>query len=364
MKFRISLFSVGLLAASIFAVGAQAQNTWFPFPVDIIKPPFSENGTVTKGFYEGLPNATQKWKICVSIPHLKDDYWNAVNYGLAKEAERLGVRLNLYEAGGYENLETQIRQVRDCIDDGADGLILSAIDFDGLNSLIDETMDRGVPVIDLINGVSSQNISARSLRPYYDLAFKTGQFISGLLKNEGWTGKHNRDARIAWFPGPEGTGWAASGNQGFIDGISEAPANIVSTLYGDTGRTAQAALIEQALTEHEEFDFIVGTTVSAEAGMRIVNKQDLREKTRVLSYYFSPGVYRGILRGIIVGAPSDNQAIQARVAMDQVVRILEGAPVRRHVAVRSDFISLGNIHDFDPSTSLAPAGFRPVFVIN
>lgn len=364
MLLRLKVYVSTLTICLLVSTGSYAQESWSPFPADIITPPFSDDGDIAKGFYEAYPKATQNWNVCVSFPHLKDDYWNAVNYGIAKEAERLGVRLNLYEAGGYENLTTQIEQVRKCIADGADGLILSAIDFDALNPLIDEIMDQGIPVIDLINGVSSTNISARAIRPYYDLAFETGQFISTLLKREGWVTNTGRNARIAWFPGPDGAGWAESGNRGFEAGIQGAPVDIVSVLYGDTGRSVQGELIEQALAEHKAFDFIVGTTVTAEAAMRIVNQRDLRETTRVLSYYFSPGVQRGIMRGIIVGAPTDNQAIQARIAMDQVVRILEGAPVKRHVAVRADFISRANINEFDANTSLAPVGFRPVFVIN
>src|SRR5262249_16478860 len=45
---------------------------------------------------------------CASIPHLKDDYWMAVNFALIQEATRLGVRLDVFEhafgrANTYQN---------------------------------------------------------------------------------------------------------------------------------------------------------------------------------------------------------------------------------------------------------------------
>ena len=43
----------------------------------------------------------------------------AVNFALIQEATRLGVRLDVFEAGGYEYLQTQKRQVAECVSSGA-----------------------------------------------------------------------------------------------------------------------------------------------------------------------------------------------------------------------------------------------------
>ena len=76
----------------------------------------------------------------VSIPHLKDSYWQAVNFGLVDEAKRLGINLAIYQAGGYERLDVQRLQIEECLAEGfggkkVDGLILSAIDANGLNDM-------------------------------------------------------------------------------------------------------------------------------------------------------------------------------------------------------------------------------------
>ena len=46
---------------------------------------------------------------------MKDAYWLAVDYGVAEEAKRLGVKMQLVEAGGYTNLNKQISQIEDCV---------------------------------------------------------------------------------------------------------------------------------------------------------------------------------------------------------------------------------------------------------
>ena len=54
--------------------------------------------------YVPLDKASKPWEICVSFPHMKDAYWLAVDYGVAEEAKRQGVKMQLVEAGGYTEL--------------------------------------------------------------------------------------------------------------------------------------------------------------------------------------------------------------------------------------------------------------------
>ena len=76
-----------------------------PFPVDVWEPPFNSERQRVRRKYVPLAHASKPWQVCASIPHLKDDYWLAVNFALIQEATRLGARLDVFEAGGYEHLQ-------------------------------------------------------------------------------------------------------------------------------------------------------------------------------------------------------------------------------------------------------------------
>ena len=133
----LSLFAAMVLVAALLtAAPVRAADEGNPFPVDVWEPPFNQQRQHVRREYVPLTHASKMWKLCAAIPHLKDDYWLAVNSALIQESRRLGVRLNVFEAGGYENVETQKRQVADCVTDGANGLILGAISADALNDLI------------------------------------------------------------------------------------------------------------------------------------------------------------------------------------------------------------------------------------
>jgi protein TorT len=171
--------------------------------------------------------------------------------------------------------------------------------------------------------------------------------------------------KVAWFPGPKGAGWVAAGDAGFRKAIAGGAIDVVESLYGDTGSAAQTRLIETVLKRHAaELDGIVGTAVTAEAAVKILRRSGLADRIKILSYYYSPGVDRGIRRGGITAAPSDLTVLQARIAVDVMVRILEKKTYFKHVAPKVTVIDRKNIRTWDSSTTLAPRGFRPIFSIN
>ena len=336
-----------------------AEKAWYPLEVDVWNPPFNDERQREQKMYTPLDKAQKKWRVRVFIPHLKDAYWLGVNYGLIDEARRLGIRLAIYEAGGYDRLAVQRRQIEDSLKEKPDGLIIGAISLDGLSDLVKKAADMGIPVLDLINGLISPDIAARAAVSFWDMGNQAGTYLSRLQKDMGKTMK------VAWFPGPKGAGWVAAGDAGFRKAIADGAIEIVAVQYGDTGSAAQTKLIEAVLSRHAaDLDCIVGTAVTAEAAVKILRRRGLADRIKILSYYYSPGVDRGIRRGGITAAPSDLTVLQARIAVDVMVRILERKDYHKHVAPKVTVIDRGNIRTWDSSTTLAPKGFRPIFSIN
>ena len=358
-KHGARVFGALIVLVALTVPTVQAGQKWYPVDVDVWTPPFNDLRQREQKTYIPIEKAQEKWRIRVFIPHLKDAYWLGVNFGLIDEARRLGVSLSIFEAGGYEQLEVQRQQIQSAFSEQPDGIIISAISAGGLDDLVKAAHDQGIPVIDLINGISSPHIAARSAVSYWDNGYQAGQYLRGLQKTAG------KPLSVAWFPGPKGPGWVAAGDKGFREAVAGDAINILHTEYGDTGSAVQGKLIEDVLArESAGLDFIVGTTVTAEAAVKILRQRGLMQKIKILSYYYSPGVHRGIRRGDIVAAVNDLQVLQARIALDILIRVLEKRDYFRHVAPRVQIVDSSNIRTLDTSTTLAPRGFRPIFSIN
>ena len=350
--------ATGILFAIGISTSSQAAEKWHPLTVDVWDPPFNNQLKRRTEQYRALDKAQRQWKICVSIPHLKDPYWGAVNFGLIDAARKMGVAVRIVEAGGYSNLNVQRKQIQDCMAEGADGLIIAAISATGLNDLVELYTGKGKPVIDMINGMSSKRATARAGVDFWDTGFLIAKYIRDKLAVGA------AELKVAWFPGPDGATWVAQGDKGFREGIKGSPVKIVISAKGDTGKATQGGLVEKALKDHPDLDIIVGTTVTANAAVEILRREKLAKKIKVLSYYYGPGVHRGIRRGNVVAAPTDLQAIQARISIDLVIRALEGKKHFKHVAPKVVVVDKQNIRKFDSSTSLPPRGFRPIFSVN
>ena len=353
-----SLFSVAIVAVLLTLSAAVADDIWYPVGIDVWSPPFNADHQHAAQQYTPPGQASRPWRICASIPHLKDDYWLGVNFGLVNEAKRLGVALNLYEAGGYENLATQQSQIAECVTkNNAEALIIGAISADGLNSLIADYSGKGIPVIDLINGINSDKITARVAADFYDMGLAAGKYLATLQPDT------SNAAKVAWFPGPAGAAWVAAGDKGFRAALNGSRLSILDGGFGDTGIAAQTRLIEAMLDSHPDIDFIAGTAVSAEAAVQVLQRRNLEQRIKVIAYYFGPGIYRGIKRDAILAAPSDSQAVLARISIDQAVRALEKQTLIRHLAVTIKMVDLKSLPKFDLNSSIAPTGFRPIFSV-
>ncbi|WP_120505189.1 TMAO reductase system periplasmic protein TorT [Sulfitobacter mediterraneus] len=347
------------LALSVaIPTAAFAEGTWFPYPAQEVTPAFSADGETSAVTYEALNAAEKAWNICVSFPHMKDAYWLGVDYGVTAEAERLGVNLNVVEAGGYTELARQISQIEDCVSGGADAIVVGAISFDGLNNVIGEVAAQGIPVIDVINGVSSEDISAKSLVSFHTMGYQTGAYLAE---------KHpagSEPVQVGWFPGPAGAGWVEGAHAGFMEAVEGSAVEVLEPRFGDTGKETQLKLVEDVLQANPDVRYLAGTAVTAEAAQGLIRERGLQGEVDLLAFYMTPGVYTGIERGFILAAPADSMVIQGRVAIDQAVRILEGKDFVQHVGPEIFVVDPTNIGEVERTNILPPDGFAPVFSVS
>ncbi len=349
---RLLLCLVLLLAA----LGARADEEAAPEPwaVTVFDPPLSFEGRLTLADYQPLARASRPWKLCALYPHLKDAYWLSVNFGMVEEARRLGVALEVLEAGGYPNLARQREQFARCLAEGADVIMLGTVSFDGMTDLV---LASPVPVVAAVNDIDKRGIAAMAGVSWREMGRAVGAYLAG---------RHpagSPPVKAVWFPGPEGAGWVGFVQDGFHAGLADSAVEVVATKWGDTGREIQHILIEEALEAHPEADYLVGSAVTAEAAIGLLRARGLGAEIGVVADYFTHGVYRGIKRGTVLAAPTDHPVLQGRLAVDMAVRLLEGKLEVRHAGPLIEVVDPASLDSIRLDGSLAPARFKPQFTL-
>lgn len=318
-------------------------------------PPFSYTGKATPINYVPADKATKRWNLCIVFPHIKDAYWQAVNHGMIDEARRLGVALQISEAGGYPNLARQRELVDHCAADSAvDAIILGTVSFNGLSDSV-RRASQHKPVLATVNDIANDGLSAKVGAPYYEMGRLIGKYLR----------ERHMDATapvpIAWFPGPEKAGWVPFVDRGFRDAIRDSRIRIVEVGWGDTDKTVQRNLVQSTLDRHPEIKYLVGNGMMAEAAISVLRERELEGKIGIASTYLTPGVYRGIVRRKILAAPTDSPVVQGRLSIDQAVDILEGRRYEKHVSPVIKLIDQDNLADVAPEESMPPPTFSPQF---
>ncbi len=317
------------------------------------------DGKITYTMYDPIDKSeiTKQWNVCVSFPHLKDPYWLGADYGIVHEIERDGAKMQLFEAGGYTELATQLSQLDDCVAQGAQAIIIGAISFDGLNAKVEEIRAKGIPVIDFVNGISSPEVSAHALVSFYDMGVAAGAYLKDRVGSE--------SANVAFFPGPQGAGWTDTAYQGFLDTTKDTGIKVIDTKWGDTGRDIQLKLIEDVLQAHDDIDYIVGNAQAAVSAVQAVREAGREDEIKVLAFHQNPPVYDGVAAGDIIASPNDHTVVQGRMAVDMAIRLLEGQtlPATRSGPVITVMTPENLATEFVWESTFAPKDFKPVFTV-
>lgn len=265
----------------------------------------------------------KEYRISVLLPHLEEAYWISANYGIINYAKELGVKIKLYSAGGYIGLGNQKEQLRTLAKDNkVDGIILASLDYEKFDLNIENIVGSGKPVVELINDIKAPKISAKSLISFYEMGYKAGDFV---IRDAA-----GKDIKIAFFPGPAGSGWAPDTFNGFKDAISKLKKenqkiDISDPFYGDTRPNVQLLRVVSVLEKNNDYNYVVGCAPAVIQAEKFIAKDKEKFKdTKIVSTYITSEVYDLIHKGTVLAAPSDQNIAQCRIALDMIARILNG----------------------------------------
>ena len=347
-----TILSLGAAVAAL-ALSAPAQaGEWWPFAIESAVD--GDLNNIRSIEYEPIDKASKPYSLCVLLPHLQDSYWVSVNYGLVEEARRLGVRMVVYQAGGYANLPNQLSQYDDCLAGGADAILIGAISEAGVAAKINEGMAAGVVNIAVANPILETPITARITPDFYQKGMQTGNYVKEHLGDQG--------GKAVAFPGPQGSGWAETYMEGFRDSLKQGNVELLAEQFGEASVPAQLRLVEDALQTYPELTVIWGGAPAAEAAVGATADAG-RDDVTIISSYENQTMLDLVKKGEVLGFAAEYPVIMGRISVDLAVRALDGKEHEKVLLVAPGIVTTDNIEAFDLEQIFAPDGFQPVFSV-
>jgi protein TorT len=341
----------GLAAMTVAANVASADEKWWPLKVNDVS-----SGKPVSAEYTPLDKAEKPYNICVLFPHMKDSFWVAVAYGIVKQSQALGVNMTLYEAGGYENLPKQLSQFDDCVASGASAIVIGAISEAGVSKKFAEAAAKGIPVIGVANPTTPGALPAAVFVDFKQMGYMTGEALVKGLKGD-------EKANVVTFPGPAGSGWAESFNDGFKAAAATSPAvKVLGEKFGDSGVAVQLQLIQDALQAYPSMNVIWGTAPTAEAAVGAVAEAG-RSDIKIISSYENQAMLDALKRGDIMAFATQYPVGEGAISIDEAVRLIEKKPVMSFVQPLPDVVVKGGEDKINMDLVLAPGSWTPVYSV-
>lgn len=286
--------------------------------------------------------------LCVLVPHFKDEYWLSVAYGLEQRSGELGFSVRFFEAGGYNALQNQLRQIDVCKALEPAAILIGAVSSDAPELLAAvEAASRSLPVIGLVNELHSDALATRVGVDWANMGRSLGRHLT-----ERYPGRGALVAAVL-LSGPPKAGWVAPLERGLMEGLAGSSVTIVATYGADTGTGEQLRLVEKARAEHPQAGLLIGTAPAVEAAMALSAGDG---EPALVATYPSHSVARGLAGGQVLAAPFDDPMQQGRLAVDAAEAVLSGAATDKYI--RTEITVL--VGGLDPSDiALSPADYFP-----
>lgn len=333
--------------AAVADATEEAADVWYPQSVERRRPPFYPGGTYTRLDYMPLDRAAERWNLCAVVPPQRFEYFQALAGGLAAEAARQGVSLELAAVDEFD-AEAQRALLESCLEGEPDALLVAAVAEDALGAALSRARARDLPVIGMVTGSGGDTATARIVTDRTGVGRAAGRFLSERHPAGAET------AEVVWLYGPRGSAVARDIDRGFRAGIAAGAIEIVyAEAIGLSDREIRRA-IRETVDEVESFDALVGGAKTIQIAAEELAAEFSAGAVELVSLTLTSSMLAGLEADRVFAAVNDKVVTQGRIAVDLAVRAIEQRPHLIDLRPNLQIVDRSNVADFDRRTVLPP----------
>jgi ABC-type sugar transport system substrate-binding protein len=355
---KIRFFSAHLVVAIVIVwavIASSAALAQTAKPQAIAKPTTAASKTVAEpgDEYPRPPKPAKPYTIGVLLPHLSSAHFVGQAYGYIDEAQKLGVKVILFEAGGYEHLDRQIAQIEDLIAQKVNAIVMGAVSGPGTVGAVDHAASVGIPVI-TCNSTSDSKYVVSRIRSDDDTI---GQMQAELM-NKYLQGKGN----VVMLPGPAGTSWAENRAAAFKKRLAEKFPNVkvIGMQYSLSSPVDGLRIMEDFLQTYPKINGVYnGADTMAIGSAQAVLASGNAGKIVITTTDFQQDTEKFLRDGVITAAVIQQTVVIGRWGIRAAVNYLEKRPVPANISVPLLQATKDDVGKIDMRGIRAPDGWKP-----
>ncbi|MHB8279097.1 MAG: sugar ABC transporter substrate-binding protein [Candidatus Humimicrobiaceae bacterium] len=299
--------------------------------------------------------------ISVFVPDAGNAYYQNKVYGysLGKELLKVeypdyAVKLELYDAGGYDKPIKQIAQIEDAITRKVNGIVLSACDSDALVEVTKKALAAGIPVVGddvLVN----TDVNMKASEYSYRVGLNSGEYLAKALNGKG---------NVVLIKGPAGVGLFVDRAKGVADALAKYPdIKIIGEQFNNNDIMTGRQLMEDWVSKYPtEIDAVWSTNSMVVTGACDALKAAgvKQEDVLVIAIDFSDIAFEYMSNGWIDGLVPAQPIKLARMTFMNAFYASVGREIPKVLYTTDDIvINKESLPTFDLSDSIAPKDWKP-----
>lgn len=312
-----------------------------------------QRGDEAKAWLAKEPKPKKKYTIAVALPNMPDPAWQAVWYGAQAQGQKLGVDLRIADAGGYNKLDVQVSQLENFVQLKVDGIIIGAVQGDGVAPVLRRAADAGIKIVDAFLYENSGRTTSRVINDQREIGAAEAHYLARSLGNKG---------NVVMLFGPPGNATLIERGLGFKEALAKQypQMKILAERYSEISRPEGLKQMEdmlQAFPGQIQGVYSPSAFIADGAADAVIAKR--AGKILIATAGTNSGVIERIKKGELHMVADQQNVLQGRIAMNVIVAALNGEAVPQLVAPPIREISTENVGSIDWSVSLPPASWKP-----
>ena len=293
--------------------------------------------------------AATRYKVALVAKSTKTDFWKAVFVGAEAAATEYNMDLTIDGPETEEDYETQNEMIAQAVENGAQALVFSAIDFDANAPAIEEAAQAGVKIVVIDSAVNSEKVATYIGTDNYSAGQMAAQAAlkgaTGALK----VGIVNYDVNSANGQDRE---------RGAVDTFADSGrAEIVATIHTLAEAASAKRDTLEMLHAHPEINVLLAFNEPTSVGAaQAVEEMNLQDDLCMVAFDSNLATVDALQTGVVDALVIQNMYEMGYFGVESAYKLLSGQrnSVEKHVDTATRVINRDNLFDLDSQKVLFP----------
>ncbi len=299
------------------------------------------------------PKPTKSYTIGVLEPNMAIPHFVAQAYGFVDEAEKLGMKVIMYDAGEHKNVAKQVSQMEDLIANKVDVICIVPGTTVTAMAQIDQAIAAGIPVVNVNIMSENQKVLGRIRSDDYEQGRLQGEFIVKALKGKG---------NVVMMNGVSGNSAFINRAKGFQEYVGKYPdIKILSEQWTPNATDRGLKLMEDWSQTFPKIDAVFSgadrLAIGAAQALRAQGKKPGDVVITTVDY--NDDTERFVREGWISAAMAQSPVLMGRWGVRVALAALQKQPIPDRLFTPNFVMTKDNADTVDLTLIRQPKGWRP-----